>query len=174
MKSTYALKRFNLRGPLHTMVHWLLPTRARRGWRFGRQLRRAGIATPRPWAYAENRLGPLRFTAYLLTEYVVGEAFQRWIDHPDQHSASEWEDVAAEFGRFWRRMEELQLVHGDMKGTNFVIDADRNVWVLDLDSMRRCVSSWDFARARARDWARFVRNFGDRRDLIGLFQRHVR
>ncbi|HID23071.1 MAG TPA: hypothetical protein EYP14_11810 [Planctomycetaceae bacterium] len=171
--TVFALKRFNQKGPLHTVIHWFLPTRAWRGWRFGRRLQQEGIATPWPWAYVENRLGPLRWTSYLLTEYVTGEPLQRWIDRADQIPRSEWELVIRQFGDLWRRMAKLGVVHGDMKATNFLIDAERRLWVLDLDGMRRPLVSWIWSRARARDEMRFLRNFGNRRDLIDSFRTQI-
>ena len=169
----FAIKRFNRKGPLHTMTHWLLPTRAWRGWRLGRWLRQQGVPTPWPRALVENRFGPLRGTSYLLTEYVAGEPLQRWIDREEGHSAAEWEHVAAQFAALWRRMGDLRVIHGDMKGTNFLIDQDRRLWMIDLDAARRPVIPWVFSRARRRDWNRFLQNFGPRCRLIELFEHHV-
>ena len=55
------LKRFNLRGVLHTLTRVLLFTRGSRAWTYGREMLGSGINTARPLAMVEDRFGPFRF-----------------------------------------------------------------------------------------------------------------
>ena len=59
---------------------------------------------------------------------------------------------------------ENELVHGDMKATNFMLSA-RAVQVIDLDSMRQDAGSVEIAEDRRR----FLTNWQDRPDMQQAF-----
>ena len=156
--TSWLLKRYNLRGPVHTASHLLMRSRARGSWLNGRRLRLAGIATPRPMAYLENRIGPFRTRSFLLTEFVPGVPLNDVIvrrngrpDIPDM--------VIQQFATHWRRLGEFRLSIGDAKGSNFLVTPDHCLWLIDLDSMRAHWSNLTFRLFRARDWKRFLQDW---------------
>ena len=150
---TLVLKRYNIKHWRHALARALQHTRAWRAWCNAARLRSLGIATPLPVAVLERRWGPLRSTAYLLTEYVEGVPLTAALD-----DASVWSRVARELRLLFDALAVLRRSHGDCKASNFLCDAQR-VWTLDLDGMRRRFGALRMRRALARDRARLLRNF---------------
>ncbi len=151
------IKRFNLRGPLHTIAHSVMRTRAQRGWEFGRLLRTHGIPSPRPLAYLERRVGPLRGRSYLVTQFVNATTLRRFVaEYADRDLPLE---LTNEFAKTWHRLRNLQLTHGDTKSTNFLVTKDLRLWLIDLDSMFRHRYSWTYRRAYKQDWQRFFKDW---------------
>lgn len=162
------VKRYNLKSPLHALKRAIQPTRAAISWRNAQRLCFYGIATPRPIALVEERIGPLRRTAYFITEFNPGEAasaFFRRNDIADQQKA----DVAERIAVLIRRLRTLNLSHGDMKATNFLI-ARNEPSLIDLDAMRKHHDSSSAERALERDLQRFMQNWADDPVLAQLFR----
>src|SRR5690606_2834310 len=160
--------RYNLKSPLHALKRAIQPTRAAISWRNAQRLCFYGIATPRPIALVEERIGPLRRTAYFITEFNPGEAasaFFRRNDIADQQKA----DVAERIAVLIRRLRTLNLSHGDMKATNFLI-ARNEPSLIDLDAMRKHHDSSSAERALERDLQRFMQNWADDPVLAQLFR----
>ncbi|HYW78920.1 MAG TPA: hypothetical protein VE890_05050, partial [Thermoguttaceae bacterium] len=57
---TFVLKRYQARSWRHAAKDAVLRSWARAGWLVTHRLVGAGVATPRPMAYVENRFGPFR------------------------------------------------------------------------------------------------------------------
>jgi Ser/Thr protein kinase RdoA (MazF antagonist) len=110
----------------------------------------------------EERWGPLRRRAWLITEVARGRGANRYIpDCPEDGNLQRLAATVTAFG-------ENGLVHGDMKATNFIMSKD-SVQVIDLDSMRRPFTA-PARRARIfRDRQRFLRNW--KGELRQRFQR---
>ncbi len=157
-RKSFVLKRYNLRGPLHTALHLLLRTRARNCWHYGRQLMSNGIASPQPLAFLEYRFGPLRTRSFLLTEFVHGTNLTEYV-LKSRPSSRLLRVMADEFATVWGALGELRLGHGDMKATNFLVTRDHRLWLIDLDGMRTCRNQFAFRCARNRDWRRFMKNW---------------
>ena len=168
----YVLKRYNLKDRFHTLAHALLPTRASRCWRFGRMLNAAGLASPRPLAFLEERLGPLRGRCYLLTEAIAAGWLYDYVRDPAR-TDEELSLCAGRFAHLWHRLGELRLTHGDAKSYNFLVDASGRIWTIDLDGMQQHHTTGGFERARRRDRQRFFRDFHDRPDLATWFRNAV-
>jgi RIO-like serine/threonine protein kinase len=171
--SDVVLKRYNLRNGCHTACHALLRSRARRCWMYGRMLASNGIATPRPLAFLEQRRGPLKTRSFLLTEHVAG-GLLRDVAFDEELSADDRHSLAEQFADIWRRLGELHLTHGDMKATNFVVDAIGRIWLIDLDGMRRHWSQTWFDAARQRDWRRFMKNWSRSPETAEAFRNALR
>lgn len=148
------VKRYNIKSPGHRLRRALQPTRAARSWRNSHHLQLLGYATAAPLALLEERWGPLRGRAWFVAEAVEGEtlarAWQRRVP-----AAEEVEAVAD-----WFRLAALeQLVHGDLKATNWLLDAAGRLFLIDLDAMRRVgVRRW-WRRGDRADRRRFLRNW---------------
>jgi hypothetical protein len=152
------LKRYNMRGPLHTATHTLIRTRARWCWNTGRRACEAGLPLPRPLACVENRIGPLRGRSYLLTEFVPGTTLSTLVERREREGG-DLEDLAGQFSGIWQRLGDPRVTHGDLKAANFIVDADGRLWLIDLDSMRFRRTETSFRRKRAADRARFMKNW---------------
>jgi tRNA A-37 threonylcarbamoyl transferase component Bud32 len=149
-----AVKRYNLKGFCHALSRCWRPSRAWHAWQAGHRLAFHGVPTPAPLALIEERAGPLRRRAFLITEFCPGENFlQRFVSgrEPDTDEAAA---INALFGLLFR----LRITHGDMKADNFLWREGRLV-LIDLDALRWHGKAMTFTRAWRRDRARFLRNW---------------
>lgn len=150
------LKRYNIKNWLHGLKRFWRPSRAWHSWVEGHRLELLGIATPRPLAVVERRWCWLRGRAYLLAEYCGGpDLIARFA--PYVESAPPESELAA-LDRLFAALIRERISHGDLKGHNLFWDEGR--WsLIDLDAMRQHRRQASFARAYARDRARFLRNW---------------
>ncbi|NMY41828.1 serine/threonine protein kinase [Pseudomonas sp. WS 5013] len=150
------VKRYNIKHWLHWLKRFWRPSRAWHSWVEGHRLELLGIATPRPLAVLERRWCWLRGRAYLVTEYCGGEdLIARFTPHVEG-CPPEAELVALD--RLFAALIRERISHGDFKGHNLFWDGGR--WnLIDLDAMCQHAGQSSFARAYARDRARFLRNW---------------
>lgn len=152
------VKRYNVKGFTHWLKRFWRPSRAWHSWVEGNRLQLLGIATPQPLAVLERRWCWLRGRAYLITEYCGGQdiiaRFNRYHDESPPES-----DLLALDHLFAALLRE-RISHGDFKGSNLFWDERLGRWsLIDLDAMQQHRSARRFARAYARDRARFLRNW---------------
>jgi tRNA A-37 threonylcarbamoyl transferase component Bud32 len=148
------IKRYNLKNLRHALARSWRPSRAWHSWREGHRLRFLGIATPAPLALIEERIGPLRRRAWLITEFCPGPNLLA-------HLSAEREPPPAEaqaIGALFQSLHALRISHGDLKATNLLWH-DGKVFVIDLDATVRHRSPTAYARAWRRDRARLLRNW---------------
>jgi tRNA A-37 threonylcarbamoyl transferase component Bud32 len=148
------IKRYNLKTVLHALRRAFTRSRASRSWENAHRLRAYHIATPEPLAMIEERRFGFRQRAWLITAKAQGAGANLYVpEHPEEQNLRNLASVVRAFG-------ENQLVHGDMKATNFIMDGT-NVQVIDLDSMFRPLTA-PVLRARVgRDKRRFLQNWTD-------------
>jgi len=169
---SFVVKRYNRKGPLHTAGHLVLRSRAAWCWRNACRVLGAGLATPAPLACRERRVGPFRLESYLLTTYVDGPTLLEYVRSGDAEPAG-LEKLADEFGRIWRGLGALRARHHDMKATNFIVDDERRLWMLDLDGMRTGLSGPRLRHARRVDRERFMRNWQDWPEVADRFRARI-
>lgn len=155
------VKRYNIKGFAHWLKRFWRPSRAWHSWREGNRLDFLGIATPKPLALLELRTLWLRRRAYLITEYSAGEdiiaRFKPCLDASGAATSPPEAELQALDLLFAALLRE-RISHGDFKGSNLLWQNGR--WTLiDLDAMQQHQSTQRFARAYARDRARFLRNW---------------
>ncbi|MDF3193737.1 lipopolysaccharide kinase InaA family protein [Pseudomonas sp. 1928-m] len=153
------VKRYNIKSFIHCLKRFWRPSRAWHSWVEGNRLQLLGIDTPQPLAVLERRWCWLRGRAYLITEYCRGQdiiaRFQAYQDGPPPPEA---ELLALD--RLFAALLRERISHGDFKGSNVFWDENVGRWLLiDLDAMQQHRSARSFARAYARDRARFLRNW---------------
>jgi tRNA A-37 threonylcarbamoyl transferase component Bud32 len=150
------IKRYNIKGWLHWLKRFWRSSRAWHSWVEGNRLELLGIATPRPLAVLERRWCWLRAQAYLVTAHCAGEdLLARFTPYVD--SAPPEAELQA-LDRLFAALLRERISHGDLKGTNLFWDD--GCWsLIDLDAMQQHQGQAGFARAYARDRARFLRNW---------------
>ena len=154
---TLVVKRYNIKGFTHWLKRFWRPSRAWHSWREGNRLAFLGIATPKPLALLETRVLWLRGRAYLVTEYLPGpDIIERFAPYQDSGDAPESELQALD--ALFADLIRERISHGDLKGHN-VFWANGRWALIDLDSMCQHRSLGSFAKAYARDRARFMRNW---------------
>ncbi len=150
------IKRYNIKGLGHWLKRCWRPSRAWHSWVEGNRLEFLGIATPRPLAMRESRRFGLRGRAWLITEHAGGEDILRRFARDGSSLPPENELQALE--RLFAALCRERIAHGDLKGTNLLWQDGR--WALiDLDAMHQHRCPRRFARAYAKDRARFLRNW---------------
>lgn len=167
-----SLKRFNLRGIFHSLTRVLLFTRGSRSWTYGRELMEAGIATPRPLAMVEDRIGPLRFRSFVLTESIEGTTLPEFLAKTPLNTL-ELDRLAGQFARIWHTLGELRLVHGNMHASSFVVTSDRRLALTNLDGTWRHWFDLTFLHRRDRDWLRFANSWRGQQELSAAFRAAV-
>jgi hypothetical protein len=114
---------------------------------------------PRRWCWLRGR-------AYLITEYCGGQdiiaRFQPYLDKDGDESPPEADLLALDC--LFAALLRERISHGDFKGSNLLWinqrDEGQGRWsLIDLDAMQQHRSARSFARAYARDRARFLRNW---------------
>ncbi len=152
------IKRCNIKGAGHALSRAWRPSRAWHSWVEAHRLRFLGIATPRPLALIERRLGPLRGRAWLVAEYCEGPNLQETLAACADSGAPP--GVLEAVRRLFTDLAAERISHGDLKATNFIWRGDA-LCVLDLDAMRRHDSDAAWRKAWRKDRARFLRNWPD-------------
>lgn len=150
------IKRYNIKNSLHWLKRFWRPSRAWHSWVEGNRLDFLGISTPRLLAVIERRWLWLRGPAWLITELLPGNdiitRFQPYLD-----SCPPADELSA-LDRLFATLIRERISHGDLKGHNLFWEQGR--WALiDLDAVQQHGSDASFARAYAKDRARFLRNW---------------
>ena len=126
------LKRFNLRKIESLFKDLFRPSRARRAFRKAYHLELAGIATPRPLAAADRRVGGLLLRSYLLMEEIIGAvdlgAYLRGGRAPERQLIRQAAALVA-------KLHEEGFFHRDLKESNLVLGADGKLSVIDLEGL---------------------------------------
>lgn len=156
------LKRYNTKGPWHFFKRSVRVTRASICWSFARRLLQCGLSTPRPVGYRENRVGQFRGRSYYVAEFSEGITLFDYLKEPV--NPQKLALAARLMNTFFNVMATQGLAHGDMKASNFLIEADE-LQVLDLDSMRAYYSGRLHQHKMFRDKRRFLRNW-DQHSLV--------
>jgi tRNA A-37 threonylcarbamoyl transferase component Bud32 len=157
------IKRYNIKGTGHALSRSWRSSRAWHSWVEAHRLDFLGIATPRPLALIERRLGPLRGGAWLITDYCPGaDLSARLSESPIGDEA--WQAI----GRLFQQLFAARISHGDLKATNLLWHDGRPV-LIDLDAMRQHTKVARFQRAWRKDRARFLRNWPENSALHGAF-----
>ncbi|WP_375740453.1 lipopolysaccharide kinase InaA family protein [Pseudomonas boanensis] len=169
------IKRYNIKGLMHGLTRFWRPSRAWHSWREGNRLDFLGIATPRPLAVLERRFCWLRGRAYLITEYLSGQdiiaRFKPYLDNPDRAGVPPEAELQA-LDQLFAALIRERISHGDLKGTNLFWQDGR--WALiDLDAVCHHRSQHGFAKAFARDRARFLRNWPADSALFQLLDKRL-
>ncbi len=127
------IKRFNHKGPLHSLRHTLKGSRAKRAWVNANRLMMLRISTPRPLAYIERYNMGMVWECYLITEYVDGpNLYLYMID--GRTTKQDIRSITEKIKRLFAKLEAGRITHGDLKYANiFVVEGEPIL--MDLDSM---------------------------------------
>lgn len=156
------IKRYNIKNPWHGLRRAFRKSRAWISWSNAWCMEFFGIPALKPVAMIENRLGPLRGTAWLVTEYIEGpDALARLREKDPDDAPEALASILCDLSR-------AQISHGDLKATNFLM-AEEGPVIIDLDAMREYKNPEAFQRAFGKDLDRFMQNWEGCPDLIVRF-----
>lgn len=148
------IKRYNLKHWRHALSRAWRPSRAWHSWLAGYRLAFYGIATPQPLAMLEERVGPLRGRAFLVTAHCAGPDLLTVLDPDSEPSLTMQAAIRQLFGTLY----ELRITHGDLKGTN-LLWLDEQIVLIDLDALVQHRQARAFERDWRRDRQRLLRNW---------------
>ncbi|CAG0933302.1 MAG: 3-deoxy-D-manno-octulosonic acid kinase [Rhodocyclaceae bacterium] len=148
------IKRYNIKSAGHALSRAWRPSRAWHSWIEAHRLRFLGIATPRPLALIEHRLGPLRGRAWLVSEYCEGPNLQTCLAGMERLPP----EIGEAARRLFAQLAGARISHGDLKASNFIWNG-KECCVLDLDGVRSHDSEAAWRKAWRKDRARFLRNW---------------
>ncbi|HIG41317.1 MAG TPA: hypothetical protein EYQ14_12360 [Gammaproteobacteria bacterium] len=161
---TLVVKRYNIKNPWHGLLRAFQKSRAWLSWSNAFHMEFLGIRSLRPIAMLENRLGPIRSSAYFITEYIEGPDV---LDFLGKTTCPNGELEALVL--LLSNLSESKISHGDMKATNFLM-AEEGPIIIDLDAMRQHKSRESFDRAFEKDLERFMQNWEGHPELESRFE----
>ncbi len=167
------VKRYNMKNLWHRLKRCPRPSRAWHSWAEAHRLGLQEIPTPRPVAFMENRWGPLRATAYFVTEYAPGMDVRQWF-HSENRNPNKDQKIITAFARMMQHFFKARITHGDLKATNFIF-SDGELFVIDLDAMR--AHRWAgpmFRRRFKKDCCRLLQNWNSLPEVKQKFRKALK
>ena len=162
------IKRYNLKNWRHAMSRLWRPSRAWHSWQAGHMLQHLGIDTPSPLGVLEERIGPMRRRAFLVTEHCRGVSLLEHLSARCAPGEAEGEALL----RVFRAMHAMRIEHGDLKATN-LLWCEGRVYLIDLDALRMHSSATTYLRAWKRDRARLLANWPATSALHRWLDKHL-
>ncbi|MGL1834103.1 lipopolysaccharide kinase InaA family protein [Rhodocyclaceae bacterium SMB388] len=150
------IKRCNIKSPLHALSRAMRPSRAWHAWVAGHRLKLLGIPTPTPLAVIEERTGPLRGRAWLITEFCEGITLRRHFDGAADREPTP--DEADAIRSLFDTLYRARITHGDLKCDNLFWQ-DGRIALIDLDAMVQHRGAASHRRAWQKDRNRLLRNW---------------
>jgi tRNA A-37 threonylcarbamoyl transferase component Bud32 len=165
---SYVLKRYNQKPWPTRLRRAFFASRAQKSWSSGWLLKLAFIPTAEPVAYLEERRFP-RGRSYLLMNEIEGRVLPEYLQLHGL-DAARFDAVVEAVGQIWDALGRLRAVHGDLKGTNWIVGDDHRVFLFDLDSFRFALSERAFQRGREKDLKRFLKNWQSQPEWARAFR----
>lgn len=156
------IKRYNIKNPWHKLKRMLQSSRAMKSWLNAHRLMLIGIATAKPISLIEKRWGPLRTRAYFVTEFIAAETIKkRLATLQAQQDDKAITALLEQLRKLFQLMYKFRLIHRDMKASNFLIDKENTISLIDLDALYQYPWRLGFKSLFRRDLSRFMQNWYD-------------
>jgi tRNA A-37 threonylcarbamoyl transferase component Bud32 len=164
------IKRYNIKNFWHGIKRAFRATRAAICWRNAMGLASWRLGVSKPVALIEKRFGPLRSTAYFISEYISGTNLQDFCKDDDVDDKAALQTVAHRVAQLFADLSAIKMTHGDLKANNILLDNGTPILV-DLDAMRMHRCAWQWRRAKLKDERRFAKNWQGRPEIAKVFAR---
>lgn len=137
---TCLLKWYTARSRRHAAKQLITKSRAAVHAIHTRHLIDAGLPVPRPLAYLEERVGPLRGRSCLVYEFISGFLFGQTEELYGVFTRNGDHDpvlrVVEQLREVFDLLDRLNLHHYDAHGSNFMFDQTGKLYLLDTESIR--------------------------------------
>lgn len=153
------IKRYNIKDFWHGIKRSISRSRATKCWRNSHRLLSLDIATAKPIAMVERRIGPFRRESYYIYEYLPGELASD-IFVRENLSSHLFDDYAKKIILLIKKLLLAKISHGDLKATNFVFSQGK-VFFIDLDAMQTHRIPWICRYKKSKEVKRFLANWDD-------------
>ena len=153
----------------HALKQNISRSRARTTWLAAHKLADAGIATPRPVACIENRLGPFRGDSYLMYPYVEGQTLRSYLGCEELEARPLVAEISGQLLDFWNRLKQLRVSLADTNLKNFIVGDAGRLWVIDVDKVRFHRIAYVASRNYERAWQQFARSANKTGGTAGRF-----
>ncbi|HRO60748.1 MAG TPA: lipopolysaccharide kinase InaA family protein [Burkholderiaceae bacterium] len=164
------LKRYVATTRARRLRRAMTTSRAARSWHAAHRLLEIGVGTPRPWLMLEQRFGPLRGRAWLVTDFCPGM-------HVDEAyrlgGRNERDAIETSLARLFELMLSHRISHRDTKPANLLWTKDGQLQVIDLDSVRYHWTRAGAVRGSLRDRRIFLDYWRDEPALQQQFARRL-
>lgn len=165
---TFFIKRYNRKSSLYSFFRSVIPSRAAVTWHAALLLESVGVPTARPIALLEKRTGPIKRESYVVHEYLESIHAMSFFGE-GASPCPEWQPAAAAIGDILFSLKRSLIIHGDLKGHNFIMHQQRPL-LIDLDSLKSYRSPRRFKKQHPKDLKRFERNWLNEPNAQPLFQ----
>jgi len=129
------IKIHNYKSIWHKIRRFLRKTRASRSWHYSIFFNENGIRTPRPIAYKETRIGPLRGNSYFIYEWVDGINGEQYFVN-NRRNVEKIKKTINSILEITQKIKNLGLIHGDIRLKNMVFKGDE-IFLTDFDDTKK-------------------------------------
>lgn len=119
----------------HRIKRFFRRTRANRSWQYSFLFNESGIRTPRPIAYKETRIGPLRGDSFFIYEWIEGINGEQYFINNKGNAEKIQKAIDAIVEITWK-IKNLGLIHGDIRLKNMVFSGDE-IFLTDFDDTKK-------------------------------------
>lgn len=163
----YVLKQYKRVSLRRRLRYAVMRTRSIQSWEQGRLMAELGLPVARPLAILVERRGGIPGRSALLMEASEGDSIRHLVANGDR---ARLEAAAPHLRAFFARMAACHLVHGDLSGSNILLDGENRPTLIDFDGSLFLRSAWRFRRALRDERIAFLKNFRDHPELEEFFR----
>ena len=147
----FYVKKYRIKNLLHGFSRLFKSTRASNAWKATLWFNAVGIKTAKPIFLCEERgiLGAK--TSYFVTESIRGKRLDKALNESKDNDL-----IVNSIDAFFKRMDWLDLKHGDAKTSNFFID--KSLVAFDLDSANKIDINSFLTNTLSRDKKRILKS----------------
>lgn len=167
------VKRYNLKNFWHRMRRMFRETRAAQSWRLAHKLCLFQVPTAPPIAYVEYKFLFCRGTSYYITAYVPGVNGSEYFSDTNNNLGS-MSLTVARMVQLLKQLFKLEITHGDLKITNFIINEEGKPIIIDFDGAKEHASQQTLHKGWRKEIMRFLANFAGKKELQAQFEDALR
>lgn len=127
------IKRYNLKNIWHFFLLQFKLSRAQKSWENANALELIGMPTPEPLAFVVRKFLFFKSEAFYISRYQKGIDILKYAKNI--RSDSEMLNFQKTIKDFFASLRFYRIFHGDLKGTNLIVDPAKKLCLIDLDSV---------------------------------------
>ena len=153
----FVIKRYNIKNLWHFFLLQFKVSRAQKSWQNANALELIGIPTPEPLAFIQSKFFFFKREAFYITRYQKGNDVIKHVKK--MRSEAEILSFQKTIKDFFTSLKFYRIFHGDLKGTNIIVDSAKKLCLIDLDSVSFISFAPLFNYFHSKDKLRFKENW---------------